>query len=54
MREEIRADMSKFTSMILNAIDPLIQDMKIRQEERTIAAAQYEGLEKRVTKLENA
>lgn len=61
MREDMHRDMSKFTNMVLNALDPLIQDMQIRQEEREITAHQYsevkndvENLKKRVAKLEHS
>lgn len=59
MREEFDVRFTKFTNLILAAIDPLIQDTKTRQQEREIIAAQIsetrdriDNHEKRIVKLE--
>lgn len=61
MNEKWEQRFSKFTNLILTAIDPLIQDMKIRQQEREIAAGQVAEIridvndhEKRIHKLEHS
>lgn len=61
MMEDFKAQMSKFTNMILTAIDPLIKDMEARQQENAVAAGQYyrttkklENHEKRIAKLEQS
>ena len=52
---------TKFANQILTAIDPLLQELKTRQQEREIAAAQITYVrdtvndhEKRITKLEHS
>lgn len=61
MRDDLHRDMSRFTNMILNAIDPLLKEIETRQQDRELAAAEMEevhaditDLKKRVTKLENS
>lgn len=61
MLEKFDEKFTTFTSTILTAIDPLIKDMEIRQQERELAAAHLKhaqdditDLQKRVTKLEQA
>lgn len=58
MREAIKNDMSNFTSKILTAIDPLLQEIKTRQQEREFVASQISEVrntvndhEKRIKKL---
>ena len=61
MQENLDAKFSKFTNLILTAIDPLLKELKTRQQEREIVAGQItrvegdvENLKKRVTKLEHS
>ncbi len=61
MKEDISRDMSKFTNLILTAIDPLLKELETRQQDREIGTAQIknikgdvENLKKRVTKLEHS
>src|SRR6266404_1146176 len=61
MQQDLDTKFSKFTNRILTALDPLIQDMKIRQQEREVVAGQIgrveedvENLDRRVTKLEHS
>ncbi len=61
MREELHETMSAFTNRIFTAIDPLMKDLEIRNQEREIAIAQMKhvtdditNLQKRVTKLEHS
>lgn len=60
-KEDILTAMSKFTSMILTAIDPLVKDMEIRQQDREIASDQMlrvrkelDNHGKRIKKLEQS
>lgn len=48
MRRELRDDMSKFTNLILTAIDPLIKDMETRRQESAIAAEQIREIRERL------
>lgn len=54
MREDLHNDLSKFTSVIITAIDPLLKEMETRQQDRELTTAQIEDLKKRVTKLEHS
>ncbi|MBU4017015.1 hypothetical protein KJ980_01080 [Patescibacteria group bacterium] len=61
MKEEILAGMSKFTNLILTAIDPLLKEIETRREDREIGTAQMEEAknrlnnhEKRITKPEHS
>lgn len=45
---------SKFTNLILNAIDPLLKDLETRREDREIAAAEMRDIKARLAKLENS
>ncbi len=61
MREELMSGMSKFTDLILTAIDPLLKELETRREDRELGTAQMEEVktrvnnhEKRITKLEHS
>ncbi|MEK7571331.1 MAG: hypothetical protein AAB553_03575 [Patescibacteria group bacterium] len=59
MKEDIMAEMSKFTNRVLTAIDPLLKELETRQQDRELATAQVKKIEERmethdvrITKLE--
>jgi hypothetical protein len=61
MREEFRAEFSKFANLILTAIDPLLKELETRQQDRELTTAQIEEVrarindhEKRINKLERS
>ena len=61
MEEKIMDKMSKFTSLILTAIDPLLKELETRQQDREISTAQINNIEgqidnheKRISKLEHS
>ena len=61
MREDLRTEMSKFTNLILTAIDPLLKALETRRENREIGTAQIkrveddvEDLKIRIAKLEHS
>ena len=61
MKEDIKAEFSKFTNLILTTFDPLLQELETRQQDREIATAQTEEIrslldnhEKRILKLEHS
>ncbi len=51
MREELNQKLSQFTSRILTAIDPLLQELKTRQQEREVVAGQIRRVESNVDDL---
>jgi len=60
-KEEIHEMMSGFTNRILTAIDPLLQELETRQQDRTLTTAQMSELrditndhETRIRKLEHS
>ena len=61
MEEKLLNKMSKFTNLILTAIDPLLRELETRQQDREIATAQIKNIEeqidnheKRISKLEHS
>lgn len=54
MMDKFDEKFSKFTNLILTAIDPLIKDLETRREDRELAAAEMRDFKRRLTKLENS
>ena len=52
-KEDVMTGMSKFTNLVLTAIDPLLKELETRQQDREIATAQIKNIEEQIDNHEN-